>query len=236
MLNAKEILEGYNMFMEFLEDSAIDVPASPKVAASFVAEGLSSGVLTWESLGKMVEDFWKETGFHEKFLGLLFKTLLESQGVESSKKCWLEGGLTLAGLGIADEKKFIEEGDLHRMFPLPKAEAKISAMLAEAASEEEIIAWVEAEFAGAVDRDLSRCIVRCVLRQTCAELGGAEALQKVNSEKLIEPGEKVLLQKRQSLMKKWLEKECDQSYALFEVQQCAQDMQFPPGLPAPCVP
>eukprot|EP00961_Rhodomonas_salina_P101724 1368286-Rhodomonas_salina.1 len=30
-------------------------------------------------------------------------------------------------------------------------------------------------------------------------------------------------------MKKWLDKECDQSYALFEVQQAAQDMNFPPG-------
>jgi len=231
VLKPKELQEGYAFFMEFLEDQTIDVPASPKVAAEFVADGLRNGVITWEFVAKMNSDYWKESGsgFHVKFLAQLLKTVLEKEGAEGAKKSWQEGGQSLGAFGVQEEAAFIEESALHTLFPLPKAEPKLKAMLAEAATDDAIVAWMEAEFGGSVDRDLSRCILRCVLANYCQELGGPEELAKVESGKLIEAKEKELLLKRQTLMKKWLDKECDQSYALFEVQQAAQDMNFPPG-------
>ena len=73
-------------------------------------------------------------------------------------------------------------------------------------------------------------LVRCVLQKAVAELGGAEKLQKHEGEALIVPEEKAALEKRKALMKKWLDKECDQAFALFEVQKCAQEMDYPKGL------
>ena len=54
-------------------------------------------------------------------------------------------------------------------------------------------------------------------------------MHKYEGNALIVPEEKAALAKRKALMKKWLDKECDQAFALFEVQKCAQDMGYPKG-------
>lgn len=140
-------------------------------------------MITWEFVAKMNSDYWKESGsgFHVKFLAQLLKTVLEKEGAEGAKKSWQEGGQSLGAFGVQEEAAFIEESALHTLFPLPKAEPKLKAMLAEAATDDAIVAWMEAEFGGSVDRDLSRCILRCVLANYCQELGGPEELAKVST-------------------------------------------------------
>ena len=76
---------------------------------------------------------------------------------------------------------------------------------------------------------MSRMIVGCIIRKVVDDLGGGEELIKSDGEKLIEPKEKEALKKHQDLLKKWLEKECDQALALFEVQKVALEINWPKG-------
>ena len=229
VLSAKELQEGIGNFLKDLEDIAIDVPSAPKTVCEFLVHGIEDKYLSWAWVQEMVDKYSDK----EKFFGTLLATLLSELGAKDAHLAWRkagEDGVSIAGFGIKDECALIEQYKLDSLFPLVKL---IPELLAGDASDDDIIANIEkttGDLELKVDREISRMLVRCVLQKAVAELGGAEKLQKHEGEALIVPEEKAALAKRKALMKKWLDKECDQAFALFEVQKCAQEMGYPKGL------
>ena len=229
VLSEKELKEGMRNFLQDLEDIAIDVPSAPKTVCEFLVHGIEDKYLSWAWVQEMVDKYSDK----ERFFGTLLATLLSELGTKDAYLAWRkagEEGVSIAGFGIKDESALIEQYKLDNLFPLVKL---IPELLAGDASDEDIIAEIEkttGDLELKVDREISRMLVRCVLQKAVAELGGAEKLQKHEGEALIVPEEKAALAKRKALMKKWLDKECDQAFALFEVQKCAQEMDYPKGL------
>jgi len=229
VLSAKELQEGIGNFLKDLEDIAIDVPSAPKTVCEFLVHGIEDKYLSWAWVQEMVDKYSDK----EKFFGTLLATLLSELGAKDAHLAWRkagEDGVSIAGFGIKDECALIEQYKLDSLFPLVKL---IPELLAGDASDDDIIANIvktTGDLELSVDREISRMLVRCVLQKAVAELGGAEKLQQHEGEKLIMPEEKAALEKRKALMKKWLDKECDQAFALFEVQKCAQEMGYPKGL------
>ena len=229
VLSAKELEEGMGKFLQELEDIAIAVPSAPKTACEFLVHGIEDKYLSWAWVQGCVDKYSDK----EKFFGTLLATLLSELGAKDAYLAWRkagEAGVSIAGFGIKDESALIEQYKLDSLFPLVKL---IPELLAGDMSDEEIIAEMEKttrDLELTVDREISRMLVRCVLQKAVAELGGAEKLQKHEGEALIVAEEKAALQKRKALLKKWLDKECDQAFALFEVQKCAQEMGYPKGL------
>jgi hypothetical protein len=138
----------------------------------------------------------------------------------------LRGCPSLTTLPVVKDLRSSGVKVLDNPFPLVKL---IPELLAGNASDEDIIAEIEKTTELLVDRDVGRIVLRSVLQNSVSELGGAEKLHKYEGNALIVPEEKVALAKRKALMKKWLDKECDQAFALFEVQKYAQDMGYPKG-------
>jgi hypothetical protein len=121
---------------------------------------------------------------------------------------------------------------LEKLFPSAEMSKLVQQLLDSGTSDEDTISQIEkkaGELGCLIDRDMSRMIVGCIIRKVVDDLGGAEELIKSDGEKLIEPKEKEALKKHQDLLKKWLEKECDQALALFEVQKVALEINWPKG-------
>ena len=230
LLTTTHLEKGMEDHFEYLEDMAIDVPSAPKVMCAFLVHGTKDEYISWEFIRSMTNKHI--TGDKPKFVGTLLNTLFAELGADATKT-WRQAGISIAQFGIQDESAFVKEHNLGKLFPSEEIGKVVAQCLETGADDAEIIAQVikaAGELECEVDRDMSRMLVRCVLRKTVAGLGGAEELQKSEGEKLIEPKEKEELEKHKMLLKKWLYKECDQAFALFEVQKCAQDMNYPKGL------
>ena len=238
-LNEKELQQGLGRFLEDLEDIAIDVPSAPKVLCEFLVHGTKDKYLTWDWIQSMAE---KHVVDKERFVGTLLSTLLAELGAKDAAPAWRgagENGVSIKGFGVEDESALIEKYALDQLFPLSVVGRLIPGLLAGDMPDDEIIAEIEksaGELELTVDREISRMLVGHILQKAVAELGGAETLLKYEGEDLIVPQEKAALKKREKLLKKWLEKECDQAFALFEVQKCAQDLGYPKGPPRSCSP
>lgn len=228
-LSTKELEAGLDRFLECLEDVAIDIPEAPKIACAFMIHGVKDKYLSWDFAKSMSEKYIENK---DKFLGQLLSTLFSELGAEHAPKAWREAGVAIGDFGIKDEAAFIKEYSLGKLFPSEEIGKLMSQLIESSASNDDIIAEIEKAAAVLecnVDRDMSRMLVRYVLKKTVAELGGAEALQALDTDVLIVQKEKELLEGRKTLLKNWLEKESDQAFALFEVQKCAQDMEYPKG-------
>lgn len=187
-----------------------------------------SRYVSWDFLKSTSDRFMKGSNYQPKFLGSVLKSLMETLGAEEGRKIWQESGKTLSDFGVTDQAAFVNGNQLADLFPLQRIEKSVIAMLEADKSDQEIIEEVESMIE-TVDREVSRCVVKCCLGKICQELGGREALKQVTSDNLIEPNEKACFSKRQELLRRWLGKDCDQSYALFELQDCVRGLEYPPG-------
>lgn len=201
-----------------------------QVVCGFLVHGLKDKYLTWDFIRSMADKFITDKG---RFVGVLLNALFTELGAADAPRLWREAGFTIADFGIDDQAAFVKEHDLGKLFPSDEI-GKLVAQLVEAGSaDEDVISQVEAkatELQCSVDRDVGGLVLRHVLKQAVVELGGADELHKSDGEKLIEAREKDLLAKREKLLKKWLVKESDQAYALFEVQKLSQDLGHPNGM------
>jgi len=233
ILSTQEVEVGLDRYLECLEDVAIDTPAAPKITCAFIIHGIKDKYLTWGFATSRTEK-WIEN--KERFLGQLLTTLFSELGAEVAPKEWREAGVTIGEFGVKDEAAFVKEYKLGKLFPTDEIGKIMLQLIESSASNADIIADVEraaSELQCTVDREMSRLLVRYVLQNTVAQLGGADVLQKSETDALIVKEEKDLLEARKPLLKKWLDKESDQAFALFEVQKCAQDMNYPKGLTPP---
>ena len=200
----------------------------PQVVCGFLVAGIRDKYLTWEFIRTTADKYITDK---DRFVGVLLNALFTELGA-GAPSAWRDAGVTFADLGIKDEVAFVKEHDLGKLFPGEELGKLIAGLIADGASDADVIEKVEAtakELECAVDRDVSRLVLRLVLEKTVADLGGADELQKSDGEKLIEDREKEALSKRAMLLKKWLDKESDQAYALFEVQKLSQEMGYPNG-------
>lgn len=229
ILTDKQLQTGMSQFFEMLEDVAIDIPSAPKLLCGFLIHGTKDTYWDWEYIRSGADKYVTDKS---KFMGTLLNALIDELGVDNAPKAWRESGVSIAQFGVADEAKFVQEHNLGKLFPTEEIGKLVQKLIDDNASEDDMIAAIEkaaGELECTVDRDMSRTLVKCVLQKVVTELGGAEELQKSDGEKLIEPKEKAALEQRKKLLKKWLDKECDQAFVLFEVQKCAQDMSYPKG-------
>ena len=220
---------GMQRFLECLEDVSIDVPSAPKVVCGFLIHGIKDKYFTWNFIKKMTDKYIEDK---PKFAGTLLNALFQELGPADAPKAWRESGISLVDLGVKDESAFCKENKLNRLFPSEQIGELMEELLEKGASDADMIAQIEktaGELECTVDRDMARVLMRCVLKRIVAELGGAEQLHKSDGESLTEPHEKLAFEKRTKLLKQWLGKECDQAYALFEVQKCAQQLDYPKG-------
>ena len=227
IIKAEELLKGMDQCLEFVEDTAVDIPAAPKVSARFIVAGLKKGYVTWGYVSQSCDAWMKETGFSPRFLGMILKEWAASSGMQEARDAWKSSGLSLASFGVDSEEEFATSNGLDAMFPIPKCEKAVMGMLDAKRPTSEVIGWVEEAFP-APDRDVGQCLMRCVLKAMVSELGGSAKLVG-GDDKLIEITEKVALERHVDLLKKFLQKECDQAYALFAVQRFAQDLGYPKG-------
>jgi hypothetical protein len=236
VLTAEEVVKGMDTVFEFLEDTMVDIPAAPKVAAQFIASGIEAEYYTWKNFHKIADNWWKETRFAPKMLGLVLSRFVDTKGVAETKKLWRESGMNVGQFGVDNQEEFIGYHKLETLFPIPKIEKQVTSMLEEGKSDDEIKAWLT-DSIGEVDRDVGQCLLRCVIKNMVRELGGRQKLDEVSGDNLIEAGEKTALEKHKDLLGAYLSKECDQAYALFALQQYAQDLEYPKGDAAipPCL-
>jgi len=229
VLSDKELQTGIGRFFGALEDVAIDLPSAPKILCSFLVHGTKDKYLDWEYVVKGTKEHVEDK---DKFVATLLHTFVTEHGDEDALKAWKESGVSLLQLGISDEAAFVQQHNLEKLFPSAEMSKLVQQLLDSGTSGEETISQIEkkaGELGCLIDRDMSRMIVGCIIRKVVDDLGGAEELIKSDGEKLIEPKEKEALKKHQDLLKKWLEKECDQALALFEVQKVALEINWPKG-------
>jgi Leucine-rich repeat (LRR) protein len=192
--------------------------------------GLQKLDLSWcRGLTALPESMGSQTGLQDLDLSSCSRltALPESMGrLTGLHQLTLRGCPSLTTLPVVKDMRSSGVKVLDNPFPLVKL---IPELLAGNASDEDIIAEIKKTTELSVDRDVGRIVLRSVLQNSVSELGGAEKLHKYEGNALIVPEEKVALAKRKALMKKWLDKECDQAFALFEVQKYAQDMGYPKG-------
>jgi hypothetical protein len=234
VLNSDEMVKGMDTVLEFLEDTMVDIPAAPKVAAQFIGTGIEAEFYEWKHFFKAAENWWKETKFAPKILGLVLSWFLDTKGLAETKKVWGESRMTLGHFGVEKIEDFVaSNSNLEILFPIPKVEKQVLRMLEEGKSDEDIKAWLT-ESVGDVDRDVSQCLMRCVVQNMVRELEGAQRLEGMTSgttsQNLIDPEEKASLSKHKDLLRTYLaDKGCDQAYALFGLQKYSQDLGHPRG-------
>jgi len=235
-LSKDDVARGSEEYLEFLEDIVLDLPAAPRICAAFIMGGIRGGFYSWQFLQSLSDKYWKETGYSEKFLGHALQQAQEKWGLKDAREQWAASKLSLFDFGVKDECKFIEMNSLDKLMPLPQVRKKVAAMVEAGASDEEMSAWIDQTLGREdVDRDVWRCIAGLIVRHACQEAGGKEVLGAVDpgTELRMDPSFAKLkeqLSKRQVFLKRYLEAECDQAYALFEVQVVAHELGNPPSL------
>jgi hypothetical protein len=234
-LSGEEVEKGFDQHLELLEDVSIDIPASPRIVAHFVAASLAAGYLSWAYVRNAAKRFMLETGYAPRFLSLLLQCLRERVGVAEARRSWGQSGGQLEAFGVESPGRFVEENSLADLFPIPQCEREVLEMLRAGCSDEDVIKAVPALAGGEVDHEVRRCLLRCVLTHLCEELGGPERLAgrpdeaPTKARGIEDARERELVQRRAGLLKQWLAKRSEQAVALFELQKFAQQHGNPQG-------
>ncbi len=236
VLEVEDVEKGFDLHLEFLEDNSIDVPASPRLVAQFVVAGIVDKYLSWSYLKGACERYMMPSKYAPKFLSLVLQCLRDKLGPAEARKVWSQSSTSVEAFGVENLDRFVQDSGLGDMFPIPRCEKEVLAMLRAGRSNEDVIQAVPALVGQEIDHDVRRCLLRCVLTHMCEELGGPDKLAGRPDEPaskaraLEDPRERELLQKRAGLLKKWLTKRSEQALALFEVQKFAQLHSYPQGL------